>query len=345
MSALKVFALVVSIALGVITYQQVVAPLVNPSGSDNITSLWSEWKIRNGKTYATDAEDTQRFGVFTMNYYKVQAHNADPTQTFTMELNKFADLTGEEFKTIYASCTGTGLSASDCPSASGCPSLPTVNRSKINWTATGAVTGVKNQEQCGSCWAFSTTGSIEGLYYLNHSVLLSFSEQQLVDCDQTCEGCDGCWPSIAMAYTASAGLELEKIYPYNGEQGNCKYTQSLALSVNTGSQCVQPNNLNQMIAALDQQPVSIAVEADQNAWQLYSSGIVSTGCGTALDHAVLITGYNNEEGGKNGVWYVKNSWGQTWGQNGYIWISADPTPNGGNGVCGILTCGNLPTNS
>jgi len=94
-----------------------------------------------------------------------------------------------------------------------------------------------------------------------------------------------------------------------------------------------------MLAALNSQPVSVAVEADQDAWQLYSSGVVKDGCGDALDHAVLITGYDNTEN----AWYVKNSWGTTWGMSGYIWIGADGLANGGNGVCGILSCGNIPT--
>jgi C1A family cysteine protease len=306
--------------------------------------LWAEWKLQYGKTYATDVEESQRFTIFSQNFAKVQAHNADSTQTFTMAMNQFADLTGAEFKTIYASCTG-GFSATDCPSNNECAPFPSTNLTSINWTTQGAVTPVKNQEQCGSCWAFSTTGSLEGLNFLNKSILLSFSEQQLVDCAQSCEGCDGCWPYIAMEYTAQAGIELEAVYPYNAEQGNCKYTPSLALSVNTGYQCVPTKSTGQLLAALAGQPVSIAVEADQNAWQLYSSGVVSKGCGDALDHAVLVTGYSAAPFGKGNAWYVKNSWGQSWGMNGYIWLADIPTENQGYGVCGILSCANIPINA
>jgi len=144
-----------------------------------------------------------------------------------------------------------------------------------------------------------------------------------------------------MAYTAANGIELEKVYPYNGEGGSCKYQKSLALAANTGSQCVNPQNFDQMYSALTQQPVSIAVEADQDAWQLYSAGIVSKNCGDALDHAVLIAGYSQSES----AWYVKNSWGTSWGMSGYIWISDNQAANDKWGVCGILSCGNIPTNN
>jgi C1A family cysteine protease len=339
MHALKIVALVVSLSLGFLTYQQVVLPALSHQSNEDLTQLWSAWKVQYGRNYATSQEDANRMAIFTQNYYKVQAHNAKG-DTFTMALNQFADLTGDEFKATYASCAG-GVAATDCPDTTNCPTLPETNLTQVNWTTSGAVTPVKNQEQCGSCWAFSTTGSLEGLYYLNHSILLSFSEQQLVDCAASCEGCDGCWPYIAMEYTAANGIELEKVYPYNAEQGTCKYSATLALKANTGYQCVPGKSVPQMLAALAQQPVSIAVEADQDAWQLYSSGIVSKNCGDALDHAVLITGYSQTQN----AWYVKNSWGTSWGMDGYIWISADTTADTGYGVCGILSCGNIPTNN
>jgi len=216
---------------------------------------------------------------------------------------------------------------------------------------TGAVTAIKNQGQCGSCWAFSTTGSLEGLYYLNHSVLLSFSEQQIVSCDTTCEACDGCWPYMAMLYTAKAGIEPEKLYPYvsgNGEVPKCHYKKNLTVSANTGYQCVQQENSEQLLAALTQQPVSIAVEADQSAWQFYSAGVVNSECGAALDHAVLLVGWGAFQGEDNFNWFVKNSWGADWGMNGYIWIGAGSTnneQNEGYGQCGILRCATLPVNN
>jgi cathepsin L len=347
MSAFKVVALIISVALAVITYQQVVSKVIHPNTDSNVNDLWSAWKAKYGKSYSA-VEEAQRASIFANNYAKVQAHNADPQFTYTLGMNKFADLTPTEFKTTYASCAGGiggGLNDEYCPSAENCPTLPAHTFTTQNWTASGAVTGVKNQEQCGSCWAFSTTGSLEGLYYLNHSVLLSFSEQQLVDCAKNCEGCNGCWPYLAMEYTAQNGIELEKVYPYKGVQGQCKYQKSLAMSANTGYQCVAQKNQDQLLAALQSQPDSISVEADQNAWQLYSSGVVNTQCGAALDHAVLLTGYGNYQGQSTPSYYVKNSWGSDWGMEGYIWIGTSTTANTGYGVCGILRCPTLPINS
>mmetsp|Transcript_36108 Transcript_36108/g.32493 ORF Transcript_36108/g.32493 Transcript_36108/m.32493 type:complete len:174 (+) Transcript_36108:224-745(+) len=171
------------------------------------------------------------------------AHNADPTQTYTLALNKFADLTGAEFKeTVRCLDKVEGASSGDeyCPSAVNCTALPTTSQTKWNWKDKGAVTFVKNQEQCGSCWAFSATGALEGLYFLNNNILLSFSEQQMVDCDSDCYGCKGCWSDVAMEYSAKQGMALEKLYPYRGYQRSCKLTPNISLiHTNTGYQCIQ----------------------------------------------------------------------------------------------------------
>lgn len=288
----------------------------------------------------TQEEETHRFGVFVNNYAKILKWNSE-NRGSTQALNKFADLTGEEWKAIYASgrpSDGDKL----CPSANNCPTLPEVNYTSINWVQKGAVTAVKDQGQCGSCWAFSTTGSLEGLYYVNRSILLSFSEQQMLDCDSQCQACNGCFTYLAMTYTAKNGIESDKIYPYKATKGTCKYNQNLALKVNTGYQCVTQKSVPQLLSALSYNPVSVDVEADQSAWQFYSKGIVSSGCGYKLDHSVLLTGYDNING--TNVFIVKNSWGTSWGQQGYIYLSADPSINNGYGTCGILGCPTLAVN-
>jgi len=325
MKAIYIVALVAIV--GFIGFLQMNQNNSTPS-NDNMVNLWTQWKVQYGALYTDASEDAYRLSVFTSNYQKIQAHNAKKS-TYKMAVNKFANLTGDEFKNTWASCTGD-LGTNDevedpyCPSAENCESLPAPNmENQVNWTTAGAVTGIKNQGQCGSCWSFSTTGAIEGLYFLNHSLLVSFSEQQIVSCDTGCYACDGCWPYLAMEYTAQAGLEPEKIYPYvsgNGEVPACNYKSALALNVNTGYQCVQQENAEQLIAALNMQPVSIAVEADQNAWQFYSSGVVNSECGAALDHAVLLVGWGPYEGEEEFSYFVKNSWGTDWGMQGFIWL-------------------------
>jgi len=210
----------------------------------------------------------------------------------------------------------------------------------VDWRSS-AVTPVKDQGSCGSCWAFSTTGSLEGLNFLNNSLLVSFSEQQLVDCASQCYGCDGCWPATAMTYTSTNGIEPEKLYPYKGVQGTCKYKAAAAAKVNPGGyQCIMQQAQGQVMTALTWQPVSIAVEADQAAWQSYSGGVVSNNCGDTLDHAVLLVGYDDT----NDAWYVKNSWGTDWGESGFIYLGTSTSENGGFGVCGIYRCPTIPVN-
>jgi cathepsin L len=344
--------MLISIALGVITYQQVVSKIVHPAHQSDLQSLWSQWKVQHGKAYSTAVEDSERFEIFTENHAKVQRVNSDSSYTYKLALNKFADLSGSEFSATFASCHKGELKGDGdayCPSAVNCPAIKEDNYTVLNWTTSGAVTGVKNQGQCGSCWSFSTTGALEGLNFLTNKLLVSFSEQQLVSCATQCDACDGCWPYLAMEYAATAGIEPEKLYPYvsgNGDVPKCKYQSAAALKVNTGYQCIQQESSQQLFDALVQQPVSIAVEADQNAWQFYSSGVVNSECGAALDHAVLLVGFSNDE--SNGeAWYVKNSWGTDWGMSGYIWIGAGSAANQENneyGMCGILRCATIPTN-
>lgn len=202
---------------------------------------------------------------------------------------------------------------------------------------------MKNQALCGSCWSFSTTGSLEGLYFLNNSVLLSFSEQQLVDCDLTNYGCDGGWPDVAFQYTAQYGNELETTYPYTGNQDGCQYDPTYATYVNTGCNCVQNRSLEQLMAAVTTQPVSVLVEANQLSWHFYYGGVISEGCGYAIDHAVLAVGYETVKG--TNAWIIKNSWGTSWGNDGYLYISQDASQNSGYGVCGIYWGPMVPTNT
>ena len=306
---------------------------------EEMKSLWSSWKIYNGKTY-TVTEETARFAIFVENYKKVIEFNA-VHENLKLAMNKFADLTAEEFGAFY---TGGYIPRStNYPE----PAEDTADYSifdlpaSVDWRTKGAVTAVKNQGQCGSCWTFATTGVLEAWHFLNKNILLSFSEQQIVDCDSNDAGCSGGNPVEALTYTAQNGLELELAYPYTAQNGNCKYVKTLAVQTNGGSNMVGVRNSDGLKAAVVNQPVSVAIEADQNIFQLYSSGVIGAGCGASLDHAVLLVGYT-QVGGED-AFIVKNSWGPSWGQNGYIYLSTDGTLNGGAGACGILSQPVVPT--
>ena len=295
-------------------------------------NLWSAWKTQHKKTY-TASEELIRYGIFVENYLKINRLNAE-SDSARYALNKFADLTATEFKLKHA--TG-GLYEPHKKFVASNSLTATIGNlpDSVDWRNKGAVTPVKDQGQCGSCWAFSTTGVLEGFNFINNGKLVSFSEQQIVDCDtEQNEGCNGGWPYLAVEYAAKNGLETESDYPYTAQDGKCKYKKSKAVTVAAGYKFVTSNSTDQLKAALVNSPVSVLIEADQDSFQFYSSGVLRKGCGADLDHAVLAVGY--EKVGLYEAFIVKNSWGTSWGNNGYIYIGTDAKQNNGQGVCGIL---------
>jgi len=212
----------------------------------------------------------------------------------------------------------------------------------IDWRDKGAVTPIKNQGSCGSCWAFSSTGSLEGLNFVQTGSLVSYSEQQLVDCSTSYgnEGCNGGLMDDAFQYTETHTLATESAYPYTGRDGTCK-EPAFTTAINKGFTDVASESSTQLELAVSQQPVSVAIEADRLVFQLYTSGIInSTKCGTNLDHGVLVVGYGTEN--NQDYWILKNSWGPTWGEKGFFRIAKDTTQDG-PGICGLQLQASYPT--
>jgi len=304
-------------------------------------------KKYNLKSVVADGKEfIKRLQIFADNFDAIEAHNAKG-ETYTMGLNQFSHLTFEEFK------EAVHLGSSRPPNLRRAPdstnplhespvdvsALPT----SIDWTAKGAVTNVKDQGNCGSCWSFSTTGALEGAYFLKYGTLLSFSEQQLVSCDTTDLGCNGGWMDDAFTWVkGNGGLTTEDQYPYTsgttGNSGVCQktgYTNNANVAPKSFTD-VKAGDVNALMSAVAQQPVSIAIQANQLAFQSYSSGVLTGKCGQRLDHGVLAVGY----GTLNGVdyWKVKNSWGPSWGQDGYILIERSSAD-----LCGVLDAASYPT--
>jgi KDEL-tailed cysteine endopeptidase len=317
-----------------------VAGFASKSLIEEINPLWQIWKNRYQKTYSEE-EEVERFAIFAHNYAKIMKYNSE-NDSARLALNKFADLTNEEFKAMNSGCAFTETDQEIIRQNTLAPAEVGDLPATVDWRNHGAVTPIKNQGQCGSCWSFSTTGVLEGFHFIKSGKLISFSEQQIVDCDtDTNQGCDGGYPYLAVQYAAKNGLETEADYPYTAQDGTCTYDKSKTTSVCGGYKFVTADSTDQLKSALVNQPVSVLIEADQDAFQFYSSGVLKTGCGASLDHAVLAVGYTKV--GVLEAFIVKNSWGTDWGEQGYVYIWDQASVNGGKGVCGILSQPMIPT--
>lgn len=258
---------------------------------------------------------------FKANVDIVKAHNAKDSSYTLSYTGPFADLSEDEFIQQY---TGLGeyLEQPDIPNFHVDAEMPLEDA--VDWTTRGAVNAIKNQGQCGSCWAFSTVGTLESAWQITTGTLYSLAEQQLVDCDTSDSGCSGGWPHTAYdSYISRAGYCSESSYSYTAQGGSCRASScdvKLPRGSVTGHQNVGKTSSG-LKSALSQQPVSVTVNAGQ--LQLYANGVVTGSCSGQINHAVIAVGY-----GTDGLDYfkIRNSWGTSWGEQGYIRLSQ----NGGS---------------
>ncbi|XP_075406826.1 procathepsin L-like [Tenrec ecaudatus] len=312
----------------------------------SLDAQWKQWKSTYKRPYDYNTnEEGWRRAVWEKNLKMIELHNRQYNQgkhSFTMAMNAFGDMTSDEFRQRMNGFQNKKRKKGKMFRE---PALLEVPKS-VDWTRKGYVTPVKNQGQCGSCWAFSATGALEGQMFRKTGKLVSLSEQNLVDCSRPegNEGCNGGFMDFAFEYIKkNKGIDSESSYPYLGTDTNpCRYKPEYSVANDTGFVDIPPREKALRKAVAIWGPIAVAIDASHMSFQFYKSGIYhEPDCSSKdLDHGVLLVGYGFEgnESGNNAFWLVKNSWGTTWGMNGYVKMAKDQ-----NNHCGIATAASYPT--
>jgi len=325
------------------------------NSENGLVRLFDRWLGRHGKLYGNHEEKARRLQIFRTNLQYIHAHNKNSNSSFRLGLNKFADLTNEEFKTRYFGKNSKQWRDRRRTELEGAELRPVLKQtvgsqssscsiaSSLDWRKKGAVTGVKDQAQCGSCWAFSTTGAIEGVNFISTGKLVSLSEQELVDCDATNYGCEGGDMDYAFTWVIqNGGIDTEKDYSYTGVDSTCNTNKEAKKIVSIdGYTDVSPDD-SALLCAAGSQPVSVGIDGSAIDFQLYIGGIYDGDCSgnpDDIDHAVLVVGYSAKNG--KDYWIVKNSWGTDWGLDGYFYILRNTELP--YGVCAINAMASYPT--
>lgn len=316
---------------------------------EHSTRVFDGWAKAAGKIYQSSEEYKARFQSWMDNLEYVLQYN-DGSKSHWVGMNSFADMSHEQWR------RSTGLDSTKFVKKKNGNMIEkpfmyasvdeTQLPQSVDWTEKGAVGPVKNQMMCGSCWAFSTTGAIEGINAITTGETVSLSEQMLVDCDTSRDhGCEGGLMDFAFDFVLeNGGIDTEESYPYTASEGQCDLNR-LGRHVVTidGYEDVPENDEVALKKAVSHQPVSVAIEADQRAFQLYAGGVFDdVTCGTDLNHGVLIVGYGTAQVNGTSIpyWKVKNSWGPAWGEGGFVKLVRSTKM--GEGECGVAMMASYP---
>lgn len=311
---------------------------------------WTAFKLQHRKKYDSESEERIRLKIYVTNKHKIAKHNQRfdlGQERYRLRVNKYADLLHEEFvhtlngfnrsgstnmlKGVHIEEPVTFIEPANVE-------LPTT----VDWRKKGAVTSVKDQGTCGSCWSFSATGALEGQHFRKTGKLVSLSEQNLVDCSGKYgnNGCNGGLMDYAFTYIKdNGGIDTEKAYPYEGIDDTCHYNPKAVGATDKGFVDIPQGDedaLQKAVATMG--PVAVAIDAGHESFQFYSEGVYyEPNCSAEnLDHGVLAVGYGTDEDGQD-YWLVKNSWGATWGEKGYVKMARNRDNH-----CGIATSASYP---
>lgn len=358
-----------AICLSVVLLLSCLVPVIfsrafDPNDPDDVKAAWGSYKHAYGKKYASTKEENLRRALWLDNVAKINQHNEEAAKgkhSFTLGINHLTDRTPEEYSKLLGSrkpSTPSRVKRSTEPDEPVYYSTVPVSELpvNVNLTTTGMVGPVQNQGECGSCWAYSACGAIEGQYFAATGNFILLSEQNLVDCS-TSEGnfgCDGGFPTNAYWYVLeNGGIDSASCYPYveydyyeytDPQENSCVYNSSCDIAKLTGWETIQAGNetaLQQAVALIG--PISVCIDASPLTFQYYQDGVYSDMTCTAgiddnnIDHCILAVGYGVTSDGQD-YWLLQNSWGTDWGMNGYMMMAR----NDGN-MCGIASLASFPT--
>ncbi|KAE8573697.1 cathepsin L [Halyomorpha halys] len=317
------------------------------SSTPSVNVQWLSFKKQHGKSYKSHVEEQRRLSIFMKNMKLIEEHNAQfkaGLVSYYLKMNHLGDMFPEEFNSAHLGLKPVEIKKEGKPTeVFFVPPSNDVIPASIDWRELGAVTSVKNQGSCGSCWAFSTTGAVEGQLFRKTGKLVSLSEQQLMDCsvDYNNLSCKGGLMDNAFQYLKYVGgLESEDSYPYEARDGYCTFKPWKSVSGTVIKSYVDVEfgdlaALQNAVATVG--PVSVAVSAGNNNFRFYGGGVFNgNGCNPLfLDHGVLVVGYGSENG-KN-YWIIKNSWGPNWGEEGYMRLEKND-----ENLCGLAYKASYP---
>ncbi|KAL1547112.1 Cysteine protease xcp1 [Salvia divinorum] len=308
---------------------------------DKLINLFESWLDKHGKIYKSIEEKLHRFEIFKDNLHHIDERNK-VVSNYWLGLNEFSDLSHDEFKKMFLGLKSDQILKRD-ESLENFKYRDFVDLPKsVDWRKKGAVARVKNQGQCGSCWAFSTVAAVEGINQIVTGNLTELSEQELIDCDTAYNnGCNGGLMDYAFAFIVSNnGLHKEDDYPYLMEEGTCQESrEEVDVVTIDGYHDVPANDEKSFLKALANQPLSVAIDASGRDFQFYHGGVFDSHCGTDLDHGVAAVGYGTSKGLDYVI--VKNSWGEKWGEKGFIRMKRNIGQP--EGMCGINKMASFPT--